>query len=291
MTATIEEIRIAYDALQSKGVVIEPPSVIGNGLIGLLGIALDKLTESGEEFIRMEDSWRREVERQEHERCETEIELERACKFIDTTHELAQAWNRNDSYADAPIWTVTKKCANDLDMLINEYNTDRPNAHNGMQTLLSQVKRYGKKPVPNDWIDEWGACKICEGEIPHGHSPDCAYYSLEIQLKDAITAQVEMGEEMNALRDGRQAAEDQYQDVVADLGHSIDRIMKLESQLPEGMQDCTLFTKKCEVGHTELTATNWEQHEAAGCRQCTFIEADALIKKLQPLIDKHLFKW
>lgn len=27
-----------------------------------------------------------------------------------------------------------------------------------------------------EWIDEMGACRVCGGEIPHGHSENCDYY-------------------------------------------------------------------------------------------------------------------
>lgn len=30
-----------------------------------------------------------------------------------------------------------------------------------------------------DWMDKTGACKVCGGEIPHGHSDQCDYYKLE----------------------------------------------------------------------------------------------------------------
>lgn len=41
------------------------------------------------------------------------------------------------------------------------------------------------------WMDKWGACKVCDGEIPHGHSDNCDLYKLEREvsaLKSAIAA-------------------------------------------------------------------------------------------------------
>ena len=29
------------------------------------------------------------------------------------------------------------------------------------------------------WVDKWGACKVCDGEIPHGHTENCDLYKLE----------------------------------------------------------------------------------------------------------------
>jgi len=44
-----------------------------------------------------------------------------------------------------------------------------------------------------------------------------------------------------------------------------DRIEKLETQLPEGMEHCTIRFIKCEVGHGRLTANNWID---TGCPHC-----------------------
>lgn len=38
---------------------------------------------------------------------------------------------------------------------------------------------------PGDWMDEWGACKVCGGEIPAGHTPNCDYWKLEQKLHTA----------------------------------------------------------------------------------------------------------
>ena len=40
----------------------------------------------------------------------------------------------------------------------------------------------------------------------------------------------------------------------------------LQAQLPEGMQDCTIIFKECEVGHGWLTAKNWKQFDCPTCR-------------------------
>lgn len=33
------------------------------------------------------------------------------------------------------------------------------------------------------WIDEWGACRVCSGEIPHGHTPNCDLFNMETQIR------------------------------------------------------------------------------------------------------------
>lgn len=55
--------------------------------------------------------------------------------------------------------------------------------------------------------------------------------------------------------------EDEYNALIADR----ERLAAVLSQLPEGMQHCTIQFKECERGHGWLTATNWVQHP---CQQC-----------------------
>lgn len=34
------------------------------------------------------------------------------------------------------------------------------------------------------WLDEWGACKVCDGELPHGHTENCDMFKLEQEVRD-----------------------------------------------------------------------------------------------------------
>lgn len=33
---------------------------------------------------------------------------------------------------------------------------------------------------PGDWMDKWGACKVCGGEIPEGHAQHCQLWKLQM---------------------------------------------------------------------------------------------------------------
>lgn len=35
-----------------------------------------------------------------------------------------------------------------------------------------------------NWMDKWGACKVCNGEIPHGHTDNCDIYRLVNQITE-----------------------------------------------------------------------------------------------------------
>lgn len=37
---------------------------------------------------------------------------------------------------------------------------------------------------PGNWMDKWGACKVCGGELPHGHSTDCDIYKGEMRERE-----------------------------------------------------------------------------------------------------------
>jgi hypothetical protein len=42
-------------------------------------------------------------------------------------------------------------------------------------------------------------------------------------------------------------------------------IERLESQLPDGMKDCTILYLECPKGHGRLTGANWVQRECHWC--------------------------
>lgn len=52
--------------------------------------------------------------------------------------------------------------------------------------VKDELEKARKKQEVRDgnWIDEWGCCKICDGEIPHGHSKNCDLYKREMEIAD-----------------------------------------------------------------------------------------------------------
>jgi|GEM_PF-6050095 len=40
------------------------------------------------------------------------------------------------------------------------------------------------------WMDKYGACRVCDGEIPHGHTKNCDLYKLEVEITE-VKAELE----------------------------------------------------------------------------------------------------
>ena len=56
----------------------------------------------------------------------------------------------------------------------------------------------------------------------------------------------------------------------------------LRSQLPDDMQNCTIVLERCDVGHGQLTATNWVKHPCPYCKIDTLRE---LVREAQTYIE------
>jgi len=53
------------------------------------------------------------------------------------------------------------------------------------KTLNKLVEKMGGDDNnPADWMDSWGCCKICSGEIPHGHHSNCYVYTTDNEIKE-----------------------------------------------------------------------------------------------------------
>jgi hypothetical protein len=54
-------------------------------------------------------------------------------------------------------------------------------ARTDIPDLLSEIKRLRARETKRDgnWLDGDGCCKVCDGEIPHGHGAHCDIYKLE----------------------------------------------------------------------------------------------------------------
>ncbi len=63
------------------------------------------------------------------------------------------------------------------------------------ETLNTIVKNMGGDDNdPADWMDSWGCCKICGGEIPYGHINTCYVYTKDQEIKE-LKEQIEVLED------------------------------------------------------------------------------------------------
>jgi hypothetical protein len=83
-------------------------------------------------------------------------------------------------------------------LLIKEAEREAANAKAELARLKAQLDQFKKdNPRDGEWLDTWGACRICDGEIPHGHDANCHLYRQEMSIhtlkqeRDTLKAQVE----------------------------------------------------------------------------------------------------
>ena len=79
------------------------------------------------------------------------------------------------------------------------------------------------------------------------------------------------------LDDRRRDAEGREKELCAELAALRQRVAELTAQLPDGMKHCTIRFKSCPVGHGELTATNWVQHD---CQVCQIRKLESTVSTL-----------
>ena len=61
-------------------------------------------------------------------------------------------------------------------------------------TVAATAKLRETNKRDGNWIDKDGACKVCDGEIPHGHTSNCDIWKLEqenAKLRTAIEHAIE----------------------------------------------------------------------------------------------------
>lgn len=52
-----------------------------------------------------------------------------------------------------------------------------------VRSLKAKLEEKNKERDGN-WLDKHGCCKVCDGEIPHGHMPNCDILKLEEQIRE-----------------------------------------------------------------------------------------------------------
>lgn len=60
--------------------------------------------------------------------------------------------------------------------------------------LISRQTAYLADRPNGEWIDKWGSCRVCGGEIPHGHMPKCDVFRYERveRAADAMVTALDM---------------------------------------------------------------------------------------------------
>lgn len=85
---------------------------------------------------------------------------------------------------------------------------DACNSHAALTARVKELEEIQKNSAKRDgnWIDQWGACKVCDGELPAGHTNDCDVFKLEDKVR-SLQARLESAEkELAVLREVAEAA-------------------------------------------------------------------------------------
>lgn len=56
-----------------------------------------------------------------------------------------------------------------------------------------------------EWLDEFGACVACDGEIPHGHRPNCEIHKMQMSIRT-------MRHALEKIRDGDYRGQNNHSD-------------------------------------------------------------------------------
>jgi hypothetical protein len=107
--------------------------------------------------------------------------------------------------------------------------------------LLNEIKRLRARETKRDgnWLDGDGCCKVCDGEIPHGHGAHCDIYKLE-------QAQTER----NYYKDKNDQLSAQLSDAQAALKVAIDAIENVQAD------------------HNEPTSNDGADYRPCDCEIC-----------------------
>lgn len=104
-------------------------------------------------------------------------------------------------------------------------------------------------PRDGNWIDEWGACKVCDGEIPSGHTERCDIYKLERELTEAKHAYRQLQESDNLLYKRMEVAEaerDQLRKVVSDVADETQSMIDYcNGDIMYGVTDIRFLKARC----------------------------------------------
>jgi hypothetical protein len=97
------------------------------------------------------------------------------------------------------IWLDAFQAAKDVPLHLQD-------AHAGHVIAIAQARAVAEATVElraqltkaykrdGNWLDEWGSCRVCGGEIPYGHTENCDLYKME-KTERELRAQLEAAQE------------------------------------------------------------------------------------------------
>lgn len=86
-----------------------------------------------------------------------------------------------DNNPDIGLMQVGRAIWNHLMAIIEARDREIAASETNIVSLMRRLNLVGDH---TKWFDEDGACKLCQGEIPHGHALDCFIYKQETRIQE-----------------------------------------------------------------------------------------------------------
>lgn len=102
-------------------------------------------------------------------------------------------------------------------------------ANDKLENLVKELNTHD-----GNWMDKWGACRVCGGEIPYGHTDNCDHYTLE--KENAGLRKLNENLALSEIKLGMQ---------IAELRKDKERLDWRETQIPDEDFDWAIFPLDC----------------------------------------------
>ncbi len=67
---------------------------------------------------------------------------------------------------------------------MREQNAQHVETIHLLKSRLSELENTPSEFPDGKWIDKWGSCRVCGGEIPDGHTNDCDLWKMEQKISE-----------------------------------------------------------------------------------------------------------
>lgn len=141
------------------------------------------------------------------------------------------------------------------------------------KTLREQVEELQNRD--GNWMDKFGACKVCDGEIPHGHTENCDLYKKE-QHFNQLTLKLEQVQAENVRLQERVEIMRETIEIIGSQNHNL--------ECPK----CSV----CEAVDRALSSTpTTEREERYRRMEAVESAATALVTRMKEIYNEPIYRY